>query len=208
MPERLLVKRKIKMGRHKGMSLIELLLGVCIFSMLMTTLFSMLGAVRSIWFASMGRSEEVLDLLVISRRIARELQSSNISSMANCTIANPECPGGAPIAFSFPSAYDANGLFVTNAATGTAVWQKNVVYCVPSGTTQLLRSEESLSSSISERLNNCVAHGKRISSVIALMQMNTDSNRSSATLSVTSRKTNQLGKLEEQSQNITIFVLN
>lgn len=195
-------------GCKKGMSLVELLTIFFVLSLLSTALFSMLTTSQSIWYASLTHSSGRQDIQTASWRIARELRNSNTASIINCTITNPACPSLSPVAFVFPSAYDNNGQFITNPTDGTAVWQKNVVYCVPQGSTQLQRKEESLSASLSQQLNNCVNQGRLIATSISFLRLTTNPANSSAALSLTSRSANSSGKTDEQTNNVIIFLRN
>ena len=191
-----------------GMTVVELLVTLLIFSMLTTVLFSMFGAARSIWYSALNRSLEFEELIIISRDVMFDLRDSNISSIVNCTVSNPACPSGSPAGFTFLSAYNQAGNFVTDANNASPVWQKHVVYCIQPGTTNILRSEGSVAASISDRFNNCVARGKIVAISIVFMQMTENLSSRSALLSFTVQNKNSFGKTEEHSHNITVSMRN
>lgn len=203
--------RKITVRKQffsSGMTVIELLVTLLIFSMLTTVLFSIFGAARSIWYSALNRSLEFEELMIISRNMISDLRDSNISSIVNCTVANPACPSGGAAGFTFLSAYNSAGNFVTDPVNGSFVWQKHVTYCIQPGTTNLLRSEGAVSLAISDRFNNCAASGKIVARSLSFMQMTANFSNRSVLLSFTVQNKNSLGKTEELYQNMAVFMKN
>lgn len=193
---------------RKGMSIIEMLLVLFILALLSGSIFSMFVNGKTIYYASLTRSSARQDLQVVFWQIERELRDSNLATLNNCTSGGPSCPGGSTRAFSFSSGYDNSGNFITDATTGAAIWQKYVVYCVPSGSTMLFRKEESLGTSLTDQINHCVAQGKRVSSGVTSLLLTPNFTNASVTIYLTTQNTNILGKIDQQSRDFTLFLRN
>lgn len=123
---------------RKGMTLIEMLIACFCVLFLVDILFFMFFSGNAIWQASITRTADTQELQVADLKIGAELMQSDLNTVTNNT-------SGSPSGFSFLSAVNSSGYFVTDI-TGAPVWQKYVIYCIPSGTTNLVRNEVSLSS--------------------------------------------------------------
>lgn len=194
----------------KGFTLIEALVTSAVILMLSSIVVFMVIKGKMIWQSSITRTASRQELQVASWKIANELQSGNAAYITDGST-------GGLKAFSFISAYDINGNFVTSSS-GTPVWQKFVIYYVPTGTKKLLRKEvykDFVASpdllrplTISELTAYCTGDGKLISPSVTALSLVPQSEKKSAVLTVETEAVNRQGKTDMQSRSMTVYVYN
>ena len=187
----------------RGMSLIELLITFVVVILLMGALFWMLLAGKTMWQASVTRSAGRQDVQTASWRIALDLRDSKFDTITNNT-------SGTPSAFSFLSAYNSGGNFVTDNS-GEVSWQKYIIYYIPTGTTRLLKKDVygSFSGALTlpQLTGYCNGAGSLISPSVTSMQL-TNVGSNSATLSLTVENTSKHGTVDRQTKQINIMIRN
>lgn len=190
-------------GKKRAMSLIELLITFVVVILLMGSLFWMLLAGKTMWQGSVTRSTGRQDVQTACWKIALDLRDSKFSTITNNTT-------GTPSAFSFLSAYNSSGNFVTDSS-GKVSWQKYIIYYIPTGTTRLLRKDVygnfSEAMTLPQLTGYCDGTGSLISPSVTSMQLANVASKS-ATLSLTVEKTSKHGKVDRQTKQINIVIRN
>jgi len=115
------------------MTLVEMLLAIAMLLVLSTSLLYLLVSVKRTWQAGVARAAVRQDLQTTLWQMATELRDSEAGLVTDGTQSSP-------LALCFPSATDAQNAFITDSGGGL-VWQKFVIYYIPTGTTRLLRKE-------------------------------------------------------------------
>lgn len=110
------------MKKRRAMSLIEMLIVMVILFFVMGSLFWMVILGQTSWQSSVNQAGERQDTYTNLWRIAQELSDSNTGTITDHTL-------GTPYGFSFLSAFDQNGKFVTDDQ-GLPVWQKYEIYYI------------------------------------------------------------------------------
>lgn len=189
--------------KNNGMTLLEVMVSSLILVISLGSLFWILLSGKTIWQSSMQRSSSRQDLHIATWKISLELRNSR-AALVTAVASSPQ-------GFGFPSAYDSTGRFVTTQA-GDPQWQKYVIYCVPSGTTRLMRRELlsgfTVPMSVSDLQNNCNGNGQLISPVITASNLVPNSSNDSALLSLATQAVNRQGGIDQQSRSMTIFFQN
>ena len=198
-----------KKRKATGFTLIEVLISSIIMFMLVGILFFMVIRGKMAWHASTARSASRQDLQVTSWKIAHELKGTDISLITDGSTGNLN-------AFSFISAYDQNSNFVTDSS-GSPLWQKYVIYYIPSGTSKLIRKEIAVDPSQSATLKALTVSqltgyldGKGIvasPSVISL-KLTPNTGENYVTLELSTETKNRQGKTDKQSRQMTIAIYN
>lgn len=167
----------------------------------------MLVALKSKWQAGVTRASVRQDLQTTLLQMAQEMRNSEAALVTDGTAASP-------VAFSFPSAYDARGAFITDASGG-AVWQKFVVYYVPTGTSRLLRKEvyqlptlPPIQQTLAELTASCDGKGTLVSDSTHALTLAADGERGACTVGLTLRSQSRHGKTEETSQSLYVLMRN
>jgi prepilin-type N-terminal cleavage/methylation domain-containing protein len=119
--------------RMRGMTLIEILITTAILLITAGLLFLMIVKTKTGLQASTNRSSSRGDLQVVTWKIARELQTSNATLITDGSASGLK-------AFSFISAFDPKGQFITDNL-GQLVWQKYVIYYIEPSSMKLKRKE-------------------------------------------------------------------
>lgn len=191
-----------RIKNKRGMTLIELIIVTMIMFLLSGSLFWMIIAGKSIWQSSVTRSSDRQELHTTVERITKELRDSDSTLI---TVSST------PSAICFLSAFNNQGRFIT-ADTGAPVWQKYVIYYIPTSTTKLLRKEVYGSYTTPISLQNlityCSGDGNLVASTITSFSLTPNITDNSALLSITLQKTNQQGKTDQQSLDMNIFLKN
>jgi type II secretory pathway pseudopilin PulG len=205
MKKKLWVKRLLRPAAGaRGMTLVELLSVMIVLLLLTTNLFLMLNSAKRIWQAQVTRTSGQQDLRQTFARIGEELKNSNVGLVRNNT-------AGTPKAFSFLSAVNGSGTFVTDA-NGYPVWQKHVIYYIPNGTNKLLKKEVygSYTAALTqaELTTHCDGTGTLVAPSVYALELTPDAAGNSAVLRLLVRNTNLNGKTDEQSLTSTIFLRN
>jgi len=186
-----------------GMSLIEMLITTFILFFIMGSLFWMVMIGKTTWQASLNRSGGRQDIQTNLWRIAQELGASRSATFTNNT-------GGSPSAFSFLSAYDQNGYFVTDAQ-GQPVWQKYEIYYIPAGSGRLLNREVYGSFTqpltLPQLLTYLDGSGKQVASGVEAFTLTLNANKS-ADLTLTINNLNRNGKTDRQILTTTASIRN
>jgi len=191
--------------KTEGLTLVELLVTLLIITILSGVVIWMLLAGKSSWLASEGRVALRQEIQVTAIKITKELQDSNIELITSNT-------SGSVKAFSFPSAFNEAGNFVSDPS-GFLVWQKYVIYYIPAGTTSLVRREVTgrdfnTPLTIDELMSYSDGKGVKISPSIENLSLSLNKEDKSTILALKFKKTNRLGEIEEMSFETEIFILN
>ncbi|MCD6310607.1 MAG: hypothetical protein J7M18_07810 [Candidatus Eremiobacteraeota bacterium] len=187
----------------QGITLIELLTTFLILILSAGVLFWKLVLGKIVFQAGVLKTSGHQDLQVANQKIALELGNSSVDTLTDSTPITPS-------AFSFLSAYDSSGKFITGN-DGMPVWQKYVIYYIPSGTTKLLRRVVH-GNFTGPLLTSLLAGywggtGNIISpSIITMLPDNITGD--SAALSLTSETRSRHGKINRQSTKIDIYIRN
>ncbi|MBI2251926.1 MAG: hypothetical protein HYU63_04140 [Armatimonadetes bacterium] len=186
------------------MTLIELLSSMIILTIFANALFWILVSAKKNWQESETRLTNLQNLQIASWKMALDLRDSRIATLTDNT-------GGSPAAFSFLSAYNISGSFITDG-DGNPTWQKYIIYYIPSGTTKLLRKEVygSFTSAltISALIAYCDGQGSIISAFMTSLLITPDLSSKSVALSLSAQNTNNQGKIDQQTLNTTIYMRN
>lgn len=186
---------------HRGFTLIEVLITMAILTFLMGALFWTVIAAKQAWAAAVTRTGVRQELQLALRRIDLDLRDSTPSSI---TVG--------PSSFSFLSAVDRGGAFVTDPTACTPVWQKQVLYYVPVNTRKLLRKEiyGPFTGPLGEAqlTSSCDGEGVLLSGSVTQMRLVPNVDSSSAALSLELEATNQNGRLDRQSQDAVVRLRN
>ena len=187
------------------MSLVEMLISLFILSILSVVLFWVLLMVKSGYQASMARAGGRQDLDLSLAGISQEMMDSKIDTVTNNASLIPP-------ALSFLSACNSQGTFVTNQADGTPVWQKYVIYYIPSGTTTLMRQDiyGSFTGPLSsaQLQSYCNGQGKRVISSITSLGLTLSPGNRTAVVSLGVKDTSLQGRTDQQAQSITVLFHN
>ena len=187
------------------MSLVEMLITLFILTLLSGVLFWMLLAVKSGYQASTARAGGRQDLDLVLARISMEMMDSNTDTVTNNS-------SGLSPGLSFLSAYNRQGAFVTNPADGTCVWQKYIIYYIPSGTTTLLKREIygtfTVPLTLAQLQSYCNGQGTRVISSVTSLGLSTNAGNDTGVVTVGVRDTSIQGKSDLQTQSITFLFQN
>ena len=187
-----------------GMSLIEMLVVLVILILLSGSLAWMLMSGKTIWQASLTASADRQNIQLAAQRISQELRDSQIGLITNNT-------GGTSKAFSFLSAYNDKGVFITDNA-GLPVWQKYVIYYIPVGENRLLRKAVygsfTAPLTIPQLAAYCDGQGSLVASGVTAFSLNPNLGGNAVSLSLTLQNRNRHGKADQQSLSVTIFLRN
>lgn len=188
-----------------GMTLVEVIASFALLLILSSVIFWILQTGQIIWQSSITRTAGRQELQVAAWRVAAEIRDARISHVTNNT-------AGTPAAFSFLSAYGQGGSFITDS-TGAPVWQKAVVYYIPTGATKLLRREVygTFTSALTtaQLTSYCNGQGTLLSPSITRLGLTTGaSGAQSVTLSLDLSKKNAMGKLDAQSRQVSVYLRN
>ncbi|MHC9542120.1 MAG: PilW family protein [Vulcanimicrobiota bacterium] len=190
--------------RARGMTLAELLITSVILLLLLGIFVWMIVAVKSAYQSSVTRAKVRQELQTSFFNITREMMHSSYSSFTDGTSQSGK-------AISFLSAYDQNGVFVTDSS-GAPVWKKYVIYYVPGGSARLLRKEiyGSFTAALSSEALQayCDGNGRLITSSLSDMTCAPDSATKSCLLSLALESTNYNGKADRQSGEMRVFFRN
>lgn len=196
---------------RKGSTLIEMLVTLLIFFLIAGILFMMMIKSKVVLQSSAARSSSRQDLQVVSFKIAQDLMYSKVGFVTDGS-------AGGLNAFSFISAQDSANKFILST-DGTPAWQKQVIYYIPAGTTNLMRKEMYVDfkanpaalapltlAQLSAQLNGT---GKLLSGSVTSLKLTPNAaGQSSADLSIQTQAQNQQGKPDQQSGQVTIYIVN
>ncbi|MCE1248239.1 MAG: prepilin-type N-terminal cleavage/methylation domain-containing protein [Firmicutes bacterium] len=189
---------------QRGFTLIESLAAMVALLMITAALFWILLTGKTLWQASVIRSYDRQELQISYQKIENDLQNSNVDTITNNTTSTV-------VAFSFLSAFDSSGNF-TAASDGSPVWQKYVIYYIPSGTKKLMRKEVygsyTKALTTSQLTTYCDGSGMTVANTVAGLSLTTDTATDSATITITTQNKNQLGRADQQSLTSTVFLRN
>jgi hypothetical protein len=172
-------------------------------------LFTVILESKIIWQAAANRAASRQDLQLSFWKIQKELKGSNVGTI---TIgSNVDAP-----AFSFISAYDGSGGFVTDEK-GSPMWQKYVVIYVDEDTVRLLKKEiyQDFSDPASvkpltaaELTSCCDGGGNVISSSVKSLTLTRGPEGKSLKVLLETKSANKQGQADSQSTDIEIIVYN
>ena len=189
----------------KAMSLIELLITLLIITLLTGIIIWLFLAGKKVWLASEVRVSLRQEMQIVTHRITRELQDSNLKLLTSVD-------NGSLKAFSFPSAFDDNGKFVTDSR-GYPVWQKYLIYYLADDSTVLLKKtvkdkdfEEGLAED--ELISYCDGTGVKAASSVEDFTFAINKEDENLGFSIKFKKKNRLGEVEEMSFETKVFILN
>ncbi len=194
-----------KVLKRPGMSLVEMLVTLMILVIMSAVLFWVLMMVKTGYQASSARAGGRQDLALALAGISGEMMDSNVDTVTNNTSLIPP-------ALSFLAAYNSQGGFVTDPSNGKPVWQKYVIYYIPSGTSSLLRME--IYGTFTGPLSTaqlqayCNGQGRRVISSASSLGLALDTGNRTASISLTVRDTSVHGKADQQTQSLTVFFNN
>ncbi|MGV8121562.1 MAG: PilW family protein [Candidatus Xenobiia bacterium LiM19] len=201
-------KDKISCCRAKmtvrGMTLVELLITSVILLLLLGIFVWMIVAVKSAYQSSVSRIKVRQELQTSFFNITREMMNSSYSSFTDGTSHTAK-------SISFLSAFDQNGVFVTDS-NGAPIWKKYVIYYVPSGSARLLKKEVygTFTTSLSSEAlaAYCDGGGRLITNSLSQMACTPDPATKSCLLSLVMESTNYNGKADRQSGEMRVFFRN
>lgn len=186
------------------MTLVELLITSVILLLLLGIFVWMIVAVKSAYQSSVIHTKGRQDLQTSFFNITREMMNSSYSSFTDGTSQTTK-------SISFLSAFDRNGVFVTDS-NGAPIWKKYVIYYVPSGSARLLKKEVygTFTTSLSSEAlaAYCDGGGKLITNSLSQMTCTPDSATKSCLLSLALESTNYNGKPDRQSGEMRVFFRN
>lgn len=200
--------RAYRPGRGRGLTLVEMLVTFALLAVVAGGMGWLLAATKGTWQGGIAGASVASDLQVGLSRIEAELRSSDALLLTDGT----KPTGANPLAFSFPSAYDASGTFVTDA-TGIPVWQKFVVYYIPIGTTNLMRTESYVLPSvppvqqISSTLFASCLGGRLVASNVTGLTLTSDAVYGGWTVGLSLSGTNANGDIDALSQTLYVAPL-
>lgn len=193
-----------------GFTLVETLVTILLFLLIAGILFMMIVKSKTAMQSAVTRSSSRQDLQVVFWKIAQEIRYSDVAYITDGSVSGLK-------AFSFISAQDSANKFILNA-DGTPNWQKYVIYYVPSGADKVLRKEiyadfktpgaliPLSQAQLSAELNGTGA--PEASSVTAMSLKPSTAGQASAYLTIETQAQNQHGKLDKQSMQMMIYILN
>jgi len=191
-----------KLGpKQRGGSLIELLVLLFVLTIMLGTLFWMLLVGKTIWQTAATGSSNRQSLQVALGRIENELRDSRMALVTNNTTITP-------VGFSFLSAFNNQGKFVTDSA-GYPVWQKYVIYYIPTGTGKLLRKEVygTFSTALTpvQLSGYCDGQGIQMAAGVTAMSLGAATAPNALLCSITVESINRQGKTDRQTMSRVIF---
>lgn len=194
----------------RGMTLVEVLVTLAILAILTSLVVVMLVRTKTTWQASTTRAAARQELQEVSWRIAREVQGSSRGFLTDGG------PSGLQ-AFSFVSAVDPEGRFLTDDQ-GSPAWNQQVIYYLVPGTTRLLRKEmprdftanpgQLRALTPAELAAACDGQGRLLSTGVSLLRLTPQSNNLTAVLDVQFQGTSAHGGQERLARRQTILLYN
>lgn len=195
-------------SRRRGMTLVEVLVTTGILMTLSGVFFVMLLKGKTAWQASAAHAATRQDLQEVSWRISRELQGSNGTYLTDGG------PSGLR-AFSFVSARNRSGTFVTDDQ-GAPTWQEHVVYFVAPNSTRLLRKgiPRNFAASpgllraltLAELQAACDGEGQLVASSVKTFRVSLAPGGKVAVLEIGTEATNAQGRLDRQARRLPILL--
>ncbi len=194
----------------RGMTLVEVLVTLAVLAILTSLVVVMLVRTKTTWQASTTRAAARQELQEVSWRISREVQASSLAFLAD---------GGSSglQAFSFVSAVDPEGRFLTDDQ-GSPAWNQQVIYYLVPGTTRLLRKEiprdftanpgQLRALTPAELAAACDGQGRLLSTGVSLLRLTPQSNSLTAILDVQFQGTSAHGGQERLGRRQTILLYN
>ncbi len=192
------------------MTLVEVLVTLAVLAILTSLVVVMLVRTKTTWQASTTRAAARQELQEVSWRISREVQASSLAFLAD---------GGSSglQAFSFVSAVDPEGRFLTDDQ-GSPAWNQQVIYYLVPGTTRLLRKEiprdftanpgQLRALTPAELAAACDGQGRLLSTGVSLLRLTPQSNSLTAILDVQFQGTSAHGGQERLGRRQTILLYN
>lgn len=116
--ENLVSRRSFQSKRSTGLTLVEVLLALTIFSILLSAIFFIFRFGLSAWHKTTTKNELLQQSQILNVRLSRELQRSSLSSLSSNPVAG---------VVAFLSPLDSDGRFVLDTQ-GRPDWQEYVVY--------------------------------------------------------------------------------
>lgn len=192
--------------RRPGLTLMETLFTMAIFSLMMATLSGILLAGKSNWMVSRSITEAQQSLsYVIEERVAYELQRSTQSSLTVVENASHS-------AFSFLSARGATQELVTDSS-GRPTWQAYVVYSLSKSTGRLYRRQISTSATTAMASSQLATEagqsgGKLVAVGVSSLGLTHPSGSRTACLTIEARCQGPSGKWTRLSRQVTVLMWN
>ncbi len=195
--------------RGSGMTLVEMLVTLSILGFFAAGAVGVLASAKASWQASVGQTDVRQALQVGTLRIAEELRDSHSAFLTDNT-------GSLPPALAFPSAFDAQGRFVTGSE-GQPVWQKYVLYYIPAGTDRLLRREvftvptDPAAPAVltaADVASACDGQGTLVASGARALGLAPGTGDSTWMLTLTVEARNPNGRTESLSRTVAVFMRN
>ncbi|MCE1246326.1 MAG: hypothetical protein LWY06_06760 [Firmicutes bacterium] len=199
-----MMKKQQNPVKSKGFTIVELITTTFILLLLTLNLFWMITAGISTWHISVTRTANHQNLRLTMNKISLDMKDSNVGVFTNNTSTSPQ-------AFSFLSAVDSNGMFKTGT-DGKPVWQKYVIYYIPTGTKNLVRKEVfgtfTTALTTSQLTTYCDGNGKLIAPNVTGINATPNVSNDSVSFTLTVSDTNKNGKSDTQSMNETVYLRN
>jgi hypothetical protein len=194
--------------KRRGLTLAELIISMVVLIILGGIIFLMVIRSKVYFQSSAARSASRQEIQVAMMKMSRELRGSNRDLVTTGT------PTGLQ-AFSFVSAEDRNGMFVTDSY-GFVQWQKYVIYYIPAGTRNLLRKEiyrdfsttAAAPLSASALMSYLDGKGFGISASAKSISLTMLDEPNAVKLRLDTEQTNTHGKIDRQSAEITVVINN
>ncbi len=117
----------------KGFTLIEILIAAFLFLLVSGIVLGVAVIAKRYWQAAEGSIEVKQNTYIATEKVMKDVSDSSIDTFTDNTSETDRAIG-------FLSAYNTNGIFVTNN-NGEIVWQKYIIYYIKSGDNRLLRKE-------------------------------------------------------------------
>lgn len=189
------------------MTLVEVLVVISLLLTAAGSITYLLATVKRQWQAGISRASVRQDLQTTLWQMTQEICNSETSLVTDGTQASP-------VAFGFPSAADAQNAFVTDTSGGI-VWQKFVIYYIPTGTTRLLRKEiyqlpavPPVQLAQADMMAYCDGTGTLVTGNARAMTIALDGDNGGLTLGLTLRNQSAHGAVDEASTSLYIEMRN
>jgi len=181
----------------KGFTLLELISSIFIVTLLGGVLIWVILNTKILVDSTKSRAAARQEMQVIVFRITKEMQDSTSSSFVSGSNA-----------FAFASAVDENGIFVTDSS-GKPVWQKYILYYIPSGKTSLLKKEIDYGTFNPSSLSSyCDGSGTRISSSVTSITLTIDKQKRTGEINLTVEQKNKMNKVNRITYYGKLIIFN
>lgn len=187
------------------MTLVELITSMTLLMAIGGSMLGLIFAAKSAWQAGNSRSDTRQDIQTTLSQLDADLRDGSIDLVTDATASTPP-------AICLCSSIDTKGGFVTDTS-GANVWQKWVIYYIPTGTTRLLRREATgiadppIALTLAEVKAWCDGTGTLVTGSATGMTAALDS-LGGVTVGLTIQNTNPQGKLERLTSSLYVLPRN